>query len=296
MNSKHVPVLLQEVLSGLQLSEGMTVVDATLGGAGYSQEICKQLGDSGMLVALDADASAVVSGQKILCDLPCTKHVLEYNFRQIKDALTHVGVAGVDGVVFDLGISSLQLDGSGRGFSFQRDEPLLMTFSERPGDNDLTARYVVNQWSEQALSDVFYGYGEEKLSRKIARGIVEAREKKPIETTRELVEAIESVVSKRGRIHPATRVFQSLRIVVNGELQALEEGLAGAFSVLRSGGRMAVVSFHSLEDRLVKRFFREKEDNGEAERITKKPIVPTEQEIKDNPRSRSAKLRILKKT
>ena len=200
--------------------------------------------------------------------------------------------------MLDLGLSSDQFETSGRGFTFKNDEPLLMTFKKNPDQGDLTAYQIVNTWEEENIADVIYGYGEEKYSRRIAKAIVNYREKKAIEKTSELVEIISNSVPvfyKRGRIHPATRTFQALRIAVNDELNTLKRGLERGFARLASGGRIAVISFHSLEDRIVKNFNKEKEELEQARIITKKPIVPSEDEVRENPRSRSAKLRILEK-
>ncbi|PIZ85308.1 16S rRNA (cytosine(1402)-N(4))-methyltransferase [Candidatus Nomurabacteria bacterium CG_4_10_14_0_2_um_filter_33_9] len=215
-----------------------------------------------------------------------------------------------DAIIFDLGLSSDQLENSGRGFSFMKDEPLLMTMKENPSLDDLTAIDIVNSWGEESLVDIIYGYGEERFSRRIAKGIIEARKKNNIKTTFDLVKIIgDSVPSayKRQRIHFATRTFQALRIAVNDELGALKVGLEKGFEILKKparphdslgaggGGRMSVISFHSLEDRIVKRFFRDKKEKSEAILINKKPIIPKEEEIKNNGRSRSAKLRVLEK-
>ena len=204
----------------------------------------------------------------------------------------------VDAIIFDLGLSSDQLEISGRGFSFTKDEPLLMTMKESPNDEDLTAKEIVNTWEERNLADIIYGYGEERFSRRIAKAIVEARKENEIKTTFELVKIIEGSVPgsyKRGKIHFATRTFQALRIAVNDELGALEEGLAGGLKILKNEGRMGVISFHSLEDRIVKRFFREMKDEGKIKIINKKPIIAGKEELILNKRSRSAKLRIIEK-
>ena len=209
---------------------------------------------------------------------------------------------GVDGIIFDLGLSSDQLENSGRGFSFMKDEPLLMQMKnsgkENPSLEDTTAKEVVNTWEEKSLADIIYGYGEERYSRRIAKAIVEARKSGEIKTTFDLVKIIESAVPavyKRGRLHYATRTFQALRIAVNDELGVLKEGLEKGFNALKKGGRMSVISFHSLEDRITKKFFKELEKEKKAKLINKKPILAGDEELKNNPRSRSAKLRILEK-
>ena len=203
----------------------------------------------------------------------------------------------IDGIVMDLGMSSNQLERSGRGFSFKRDELLLMTFKHDPDETDLTAREIVNEWDEESLADIIFGYGEEQFSRRIAHAIVVAREEKLIATTKDLVSIVEGVVPKWyrfRRIHPATKTFQALRIAVNDEIESLREGLAKGVRHLRSGGQIAVISFHSIEDRVVKVFFAESAREGLGSVVTKKPITPTREETAVNPRARSAKLRIFK--
>jgi 16S rRNA (cytosine1402-N4)-methyltransferase len=211
--------------------------------------------------------------------------------------LDQAGVAGVDGIIFDLGLSSNQIEESGRGFSFKTDEPLLMTMKKDPQSSDITAYEIVNSWSEESLADIIYGYGEDRFARRIAKAIVMAREIQSIETAGQLSDIIASVVPKFGfkKINPATKTFQAIRIAVNDELGAIKEALPKAFSRLNTGGRISIISFHSLEDRIVKRFFKEKSEAGEGRLINKKPITPSPQEIAENPRSRSAKLRIIEK-
>ncbi|MEK7060324.1 MAG: 16S rRNA (cytosine(1402)-N(4))-methyltransferase RsmH, partial [Patescibacteria group bacterium] len=288
------------------------------GGGGHSREILNKYPKI-KIIALDQDKNVFndFSDKRI-----SFKNI---NFRDLDEVLDG---QKVDGIIFDLGLSSDQLENSGRGFSFMKNEPLLMTMKEpvrnashsdaggNPLEYMLTARDIVNTWSEKSLADIIYGYGEERFSRRIAKGIVEAREKNKIQTTEDLVKIIEKsipAIYKRGhakgrasRIHCATKTFQALRIAVNDELGALQMGLEKGLKVLKKparnasgiadaggGGRIAVISFHSLEDRIVKRFYKEKEKEGEVILINKKPIVPKEIEIKNNPRSRSAKLRIL---
>ncbi len=266
--STHKPVLLQEVIEGLNLSADQTFVDATYGGGGHSSEVKRRFPG---ITAVGIDQDPRVEG------------VLHGNFRNIDKLL---GDTHPDAILFDLGWSSDQL--TGKGMSFMVDEPLDMRLSGQ----GFTAADVVNTWDESAIELILRGFGQEKYSRKIAKAIVEAR---PLTTTFDLVRVVESVVFKREKINPATRTFQALRITVNEELTALEEGLAAAFDQLRPGGRVAVISFHSLEDRIVKNFFRDRAKEGAGELVTKKPIVPSEAEILENPRSRSAKLRIIKK-
>lgn len=293
----HIPVLLQEVIDGLLVAPGDTVVDATVGGGGYTRALCERVGTHGTVIGFDQDGDAIEQAKKELSDVPCTLHLIHANFRNIDTELARVGITQIDGAAFDLGFSSLQLEGSGRGFSFLRDEPLSMTLQTDPEHIAFTARDIINEWTEEDIANVIFGYGEERYARRIAKAVVEIRQTHPIETTGRLVEVIKSAVPGRyrtGAIHPATRTFQALRIAVNDELGALKEGLEKTFLVLKSGKRIAVVSFHSLEDRIVKEFSKQKEVSG-ALRITKKPIVPQDEEVRNNPRSRSAKLRILQK-
>ena len=243
--------------------------------------------------------SAFKKAEEKFKDSSCDISFVNENFRNIDKVLEKQETKEVDGIIFDLGLSSDQLENSLRGFSFMRKEPLLMTMKENPSREEVTAFDVVNTWSEKSLADIIYGYGEEKYSRKIAKGIVDARQKENIKTTFDLVKIIENSVPsayKRGRLHFATKTFQALRIAVNDELGSLTEGLDKGYSVLKEGGRMSVISFHSLEDRIVKKFFKNKEKEGKAKLINKKPILASGEELKNNIRARSAKLRILEKT
>jgi 16S rRNA (cytosine1402-N4)-methyltransferase len=285
--SIHRTVLLKETIDGLNLSPEAMVLDGTFGGGGHSAEILKRF-PKAKIIALDQDQNALIGNDNRIS-------FYHENFRNLDKV-----VAGkkVDAIIFDLGLSSDQLENSGRGFSFKQDEPLLMTLMENPGPEDTTAHDVVNHWDEKNLADIIYGYGEERYSRKIAGAIVEAREKMEIKTTFDLVKIIGEAVPaayKRGRLHFATRIFQAIRIAVNDELGALQEGLEKGFDALKINGRMAVISFHSLEDRIVKNFYKEKTKEKKAILINKKPILANSEELKDNPRARSAKLRILEK-
>lgn len=294
----HISVLLQETINGLDIKEGDRVFEGTVGLGGHSEEVMKLLGAHGAYIGIDEDAVALAHAEERLASYPCTKIFRWGNFRNIDQILDDVGYPTVDKILLDIGLSNLQLEGSGRGFSFKRDEPLLMTFQAEPREGALTARAIVNEWAEESLIDIFKGYGEERFAGRIARAIVYAREIKPIETTGELAGIIENAVPRfvrYGKIHPATKVFQALRITVNDELGALREGLAKGFARLAPHGRIAVISFHSLEDRIVKNFFKERADEGSGILVTKKPIVPSDQEIAHNSKSRSAKLRILEK-
>jgi 16S rRNA (cytosine1402-N4)-methyltransferase len=293
MESIHKTVLLNETIEGLNLGSSSLVLDCTFGGGGHSLEICKRYPDV-KIIALDQDKSAFEKAKGKFKNLKCDINFVNINFKD----LDKENLKDVDGIIFDLGLSSDQLENSGRGFSFMKDEPLLMTMKENPSLEDVTAFDVVNSWSEENLADIIYGYGEERFSRRIAKGIVDARQKADIKTTFELVKIIESSVPaayRRGRLHFATRTFQALRIAVNDELGALQTGLEKGFEVLKSGGRMSVISFHSLEDRIVKRFYQNKAKEKKAILVNKKIITASSEEIKNNPRSRSAKLRVLEK-
>jgi len=293
--SVHKTVLLNETIDGLNLRGGAVVLDGTFGGGGHSAEICRRTSKV-KIIAVDQDAGAFEKAKSKFENLACDLTFVNANFRNIDHLEAKLPRQGFDGIILDLGLSSDQLENSGRGFSFLKDEPLLMTMKEHPAPEDLTALEVVNRWEEKNLADIIYGYGEEKYARRIARAIVEARDKSEIKTTRELVEIIKSSVPigyLRGKIHPATRTFQAIRIAVNDELGALKEGLEKSFKVLKKGGRLGVISFHSLEDRIVKNFYRDKKQAKTAILINKKPIIAGLEELKANPRARSAKLRIL---
>lgn len=295
-NSLHIPVLLQESLDGLHLAHGAKVFEGTIGLGGHSEKICEAIGASGILIGTDADSESLALAEKRLLNMPCKKFLACDNFRNIDRVLEAAKVEFVDAILLDIGLSSRQLDIAPRGFSFLRNEPLLMTF--RSSGDGLTAREIVNEWAEESIADVIYGYGEDRSARRIAHAIVEARAHAPIETSGQLAEIIKQSVPaplRFARIHPATKTFQALRIAVNDELGALREGLARGFAHLASRGRMVVISFHSLEDRIVKDHFREWAQNGQATILTKKPIVAGERELRLNPRARSAKLRIIEK-
>jgi 16S rRNA (cytosine1402-N4)-methyltransferase len=282
---KHTPVLLQESIDGLALKPGETFVDGTFGGGGHSSEVRRRFGDKVRVIGLDRDPAVA----KAMAGEPAGFDVRTANFTDIDK----LGVSP-DAILLDLGFSSDQLE-SVPGLSFLRDEPLDMRLSGQ----GFTATDVVNSWDESAIELILKGFGEERYAKRIARAIAEYRTLvKPFETTAELVAVIESAVPAaqlHARIHPATRTFQAIRIAVNEELPNLEKALERGFAALAPGGRFAVISFHSLEDRIVKNFFRDRAKDGEAELLTKKPIVPAESEISANPRSRSAKLRIAKK-
>jgi 16S rRNA (cytosine1402-N4)-methyltransferase len=291
----HTPVLLQEVQTGLSVQEDDIVVDGTLGMGGHALVLAKMLSSKGIFVGIDQDEDAVRNARKTLGSIKAIMYFSVGNFRNIADTLGRFGLNGADKILFDLGWNRMQLT-TGRGFSFKTDEPLLLTYEKNPGPEKLVGRDVVNTWSEADLANMFYGYGEERQSRKFARVIVQAREKKEIATARELADLIENALPKRHyRIHPATRVFQALRIVVNDELGALTDGIKAGIASLNPHGRLAVITFHSIEDREVKHLFKEYEKRELVRIITKKPITASREECLNNPPSRSAKLRILER-
>lgn len=294
--TEHISVLLHETIRGLDLHEGDVVFEGTVGLGGHSEVICDRIGARGIYIGTDQDREALTKAEQRLSLYGCTKIFREENFRNLDRVLDEAGHNEVGKILLDIGLSNLQLEGSGRGFSFKRDEPLLMTFRAAPKEGDLTAREIVNEWGADSLTDIISGYGEERFAWRIAQAIVAAREVKPIETTAELAEIVKNAVpafARFGKIHPATKTFQAIRIAVNDELGALREGLVKGFARLSKGGRMAVISFHSLEDRIVKEFFKAQAEEGVGTILTKKPIGPSDTELAENPKSRSAKLRII---
>ncbi|MBX9653500.1 16S rRNA (cytosine(1402)-N(4))-methyltransferase RsmH [bacterium] len=287
----HIPVLLNEVLTLLDIQPGQTIVDATVGLGGHSREIAERLGPTGRLIALDQDPESLRRAREVVSG--CPVEWVHSNFGRIKEALQNLDTPQVDGLLADLGVSSPQLDQAERGFSFRRDGPLDMRMDSTAGP---TAAELIAQLSERDLAWVFWEYGEERFSRQVAKRIVEARRKEPIRTTGELADLVRSVVPRpRGEhrrggagLDPATRVFQALRIAVNDELGSLDSLLAAMPSVIKPGGRVAIISFHSLEDRRVKHAFKDRET---WQNLTKSIIVASDEEMRINSRSRSAKLR-----
>lgn len=295
---EHIPVLKEEILEGLAIQPTDIVVDMTLGDGGHAESFCKILSSQGALIGIDQDTQALAYAKNRLSAFGLTIHIEEANFEAIDTVLQKHDISHIDKALYDLGLRTGHIEDTQRGFTFKRNEPLLMTMKADPTENDLTAYEIVNTWQEESIADILYGYGNERFSRHIAKAIVEARKVKPIETTFDLIHIIETTVPKwylRKKIHPATKTFQALRITVNNELGVLESSLQKTFSYLTKGGRIAVISYHSLEDRIVKRLFKELQQREEASLISKKPILPSEEEIHMNPKSRSAKLRILEK-
>lgn len=291
----HIPVLQKEVLEFLDPKPGENLIDCTIDGGGHAMEILKKNSPDGKLLGIDLDKKMIAALEaKIKSENLNNLIVAEGNFKNLKKIAEEKKISNVSGILIDLGWSSIQIEESGRGFSFLKNEPLDMRYS----NSGMTAAEAVNRLDEKELADIFWQYGEERFSRRIAKKIVEARKKKRILTAFDLVEAVKMSVPRsyeRGRLHPATRVFQALRIYVNQELENLKEVLPQAVEILAPGGKLAVISFHSLEDRIVKNFFREAKKEGKLEILTKKPIVPSDEEIKANSRSRSAKLRVVRK-
>ena len=283
----HKSVLLNEIISELDLKPGDIFVDATLGAGGHSRAVCEKF-PKAKIIGFDLDEGAYKLAEEKLKG--CNTEIFKTNFKNLDSFVKEP----FNAMLFDLGLSSMELESSGRGFSFLRNEPLLMTFGD-PKEYLFTARDIVNSWDEENIVAILKGYGEEPRAQKIARAIIERRKGKSIETTFDLVETLSSVFPKKGRIHFATKTFQAIRIAVNDELNVIKEVLPKAFHLLKSGGKIFVISFHSLEDRIVKRFFKEQKKNDLAKIITKKPLIATREEILENPRARSAKLRILEK-
>jgi len=306
---EHVPVLLHECLEGLRIKPNGIYVDGTLGRGGHAREIAKKL-DKGRLIAIDRDAVAIEKASESLSEYNNKLTLIHGNFGDLSGLLDENDVEEVDGMLFDLGVSSPQLDDAGRGFSYSCDAPLDMRMDRR---DEMTARDAVNRWPEEKLRDVFYKYGEERYARSIARAIVSKREEAPIETTLGLSGVIVSAVpaaARREAQHPSKRCFQALRIAVNDELGSIQRMLDSAPERLNTGGRLCVISFHSLEDRLVKNAFAARVGKctcpkdfpvcvcnaaPELNVITRKPIIPGAMEVSANPRARSAKLRIAEK-
>ncbi len=308
---RHIPVLLAEVIESLQLKPGKTVIDCTLGDAGHSEAILKATAPNGKLVGIDADPESLLRAKQYLYGFGERAVFARDNFAQIKKIAAENNCLQVDGILMDLGWSSPQFAERGRGFSFEKDEPLDMRYAGQSenalvknGARPLTAADVVNTYDWDELYRIFRMYGEEDLAKEIAEAVVTARKKSPLNTTKQLVDIVLDVYRKKlktdkpvpwiGGLHPATKVFQALRIEVNHELEVLREALPQAVDLLATGGRLAVITFHSLEDRIVKHYF-SSIDKKSVKLVNKKPITATEKELDENTRSRSAKLRVVEK-
>lgn len=312
MSYSHNPVLLQQAIDSLNIKEGSVCIDGTLGGGGHTKVIAQLVGDKGRVLAIDYDIRAISVAQKNLGKLKSRVVFAQGNFKDMDEFASSHGIKKADAILLDLGISSGQLDDTTRGFSFSGPGELDMRFS--PETQNLTAREIINTWPQKELLEIFKSYGEENLAGLIAKRIIETREIQPIETTTQLADLVERIYRKkyrgRSKTHPATKVFQALRIAVNKELDSLAEVLPKTLELLPPQGRLAVISFHSLEDRIVKHFFKDAakgcvcpidfpkcicNNKPLIKIITKKAVCPTEQEVKLNPRSRSAKLRVAQK-
>lgn len=306
---KHVPVLLQEAIESLQLKNGMNVIDCTLGDAGHSEAMLEKISPNGKLLGIDLDPEAVLRAKQFLYNFGDRAILIRSNFANLQEIIIKNDFGPVNAILMDLGWSTPQFEERGRGFSFLTDEPLDMRYGvgemlKIEGEESLTAADVVNTYSEEELSRLFKNFGEENLSKEIARAIMVYRKNKKIERTGEFVEIILETYRQKlktdkeipwvGGLHPATKVFQALRIETNHELESLKKVLPQAVGALSSGGRLAVITFHSLEDRIVKQYF-QSVANKQVKLVNKKPISGSEEEVKNNPRSRSAKLRVIEK-
>ena len=306
MDFHHVSVLLNETLDGLAIRPDGTYVDCTLGGGGHSHAIGERLSTEGMIVGLDQDVAALEAASKRLEDLSCQVKVIKTNFSNLKQALQEAGIHEVDGFVFDLGVSSHQLDTAERGFSYMQDGPLDMRMNQ---SGALTAETIVNTYSSEELYRIIWDYGEERWAKRIVQFILEAREEEPITSTSQLVDIIKRAIPAKARQdgpHPAKRTFQALRIEVNQELQILHDAFVDAVSMLKPKGRIAVITFHSLEDRITKQTFKELAQGCTCPpslpmcvchhvptvKAKNKAIEPSQREVEENPRARSAKLRV----
>lgn len=309
MEFKHKSVLLDETIEGLNIKENGIYVDGTLGGGGHSLEICKRLG-SGRLIGIDQDAAAIEAAEERLSDYKDRTTLVRSNYCNMGSVLSDLGISGVDGIVLDLGVSSYQLDTIERGFSYKYDTNLDMRMDQR---QSLSAKEIVNEYSERDLFRIIKDYGEEQFAKNIAKHIVAARKEKPIETTGELNEIIKAAIPAKMRAnggHPSKRTFQAIRIECNRELEVLKDSLDEFIDLLNPGGRLCIITFHSLEDRIVKSAFKKRENPctcppdfpvcicgkvSAGKVITRKPILPSEEELAENKRSKSAKLRIFEK-
>jgi len=289
----HLPVLLSEAINYLDPKENENFIDATLGEGGHTLALLQKTSPAGKVLGIDLDPETLEIAHRKLHAFGDRLILANDNFKNLEIIADDKKFKEISGIIFDLGMSSRDIDEAGRGFTFLKDEPLLMNFGS---DSLLTAEHIVNNWPEDELEKILKLYGEERFSRQIARGIVMARNEKPIKNTFDLVKIIEKSTPNfyhHGRIHPATRTFQALRIAVNDELNTIQKGLEAALRMISSGAKIAVISFHSLEDRIVKNFFRD--NKSVLQILTKKPVTPAAVEILNNPRARSGKLRVAQK-
>ena len=292
----HITVLLQEAVDSLQLRPDSVIVDATFGSGGHAREIVERLGSNGTFVGIDADVTAFA--KQSFANQKATVHLVNDNFQNITNILSSLQIEKVDGILADLGWRMEQFTDSGKGFSFAVDEPLIMTFGD-PSLYPFTVHDIVNEWEEETIANIIFGYADERYARRIARGIVERRRQSPIATTLDLADIVRGAVPKAERyrkIHPATKTFQALRIAVNDELGVLERFIKNGFRALAPGGIMSIITFHSIEDRIVKHTFRALAESEQGVLTPKKPLSPSVEELQINPRARSAKLRTITKT
>lgn len=310
MEFEHISVLLNETIDALDIKENGIYVDGTLGGAGHAYEVCKRLGAEGRFIGIDQDADAIEAGTKRLAEFGEKVRIVRSNYCNMKQVLEELGISKVNGIVLDLGVSSHQLDTAERGFSYREDAPLDMRMDQR---NPMTAKDIVNGYSENELFRIIRDYGEDKFAKNIAKHIVRAREEKEITTTNELTEIIKAAIPMKVRKntgHPSKKTFQAIRIELNKELDVLKDTLDEMIELLDDGGRICIITFHSLEDRIVKSIYRKNENpctcpstfpvcvcgnKPKGKVITRKPILPTEEELVYNRRSKSAKLRVFER-
>ena len=311
MEFSHKSVLLNETIDALQIKPDGIYVEGTLGGGGHSYEICKRLSDKGRLIGIDQDAAAIEAATERLGEFKDRVTIIRSNYCEMKRQLNSIGVTAVDGIILDLGVSSYQLDTAERGFTYREDVPLVMRMDQRQAR---TAKDIVNDYSEMELYRIIRDYGEDKFAKNIAKHIVQARQEKPLETTGELIQAIKAAIPMKVRAvggHPAKKTFQAIRIELNNELGVLKDSLDDMVDLLNDKGRLCIITFHSLEDRIVKNHFRTSENPcicpkefpvcvcgriSKGKVITRKPILPGEEELEENSRSKSAKLRVFERS
>ena len=311
MEFSHKSVLLNETIDALKIKPDGIYVDGTLGGGGHSYEICKRLSDKGRLIGIDQDAAAIEAASERLGEFKDRVTIIRSNYCEMKRQLNSIGVTSVDGIILDLGVSSYQLDTAERGFTYREDVPLDMRMDQRQAR---TAKDIVNDYSEMELYRIIRDYGEDKFAKNIAKHIVQARQEKPLETTGELIQAIKAAIPMKVRAvggHPAKKTFQAIRIELNNELGVLKDSLDDMVDLLNDKGRLCIITFHSLEDRIVKNHFRTSENPcicpkefpvcvcgriSKGKVITRKPILPGEEELEENSRSKSAKLRVFERS